>query len=525
MKRTTSREDSPITKPSSPSIIQQQTPIQYVLFQNRDEIIQALNQPDERLKKLHLNGVYLNGCLIWLLIKANLERIHLQNCKFDPNGPVDFPHLFEFLTHSIVPQTCSKLAIQFNNCMTQWTICYNVSNPELLEHEHIGSLLFILSDEIPQQLLLDDISSLAVLPPNLDSKLPGALPSFQDLSSQSEKNLKSIMCHQYPGLRRLLLAYMNSDEVMNYIPIPEMKLDLIYAKYCNFNTTNPIWSSLSPLIGLGSSMHPGQFLNVHFTVPFHGHTTQIVCDDRRFDSPTDLCDPVNGLVLSLEQNVPCDTLPDDTSFLILLASKMDSIQTWSPQLKQILKSINNLKYPRLKYILLKNINFSEAIEDYIPISQMKLDSIYLWNCHFWMKDPIWSILTPSTELLNSIPLEETVVFQFALPFGGYTTQIVCDDDPSKLMSFSISLFHGLITPLEWVLPTDLLVDNIHFLIILPPEMTPDGSFSSRSKQNLNFITGNQWPNLKYVFLKDMPPKYIGEMANFFREHKLGVFFL
>ena len=167
---------------STSDVLQQQNSAQPMVFRNDAELIQALTKPLEGRKSLHLIRISLDDDLIWRLIESNPERLLLQNCDINTNGSSYFGHLFKFLTGANSSETCSRFAIQFKDCTTQCILYNEFPSPESDEHKPIASLLLILPSNVPQQSVLDAISSLVLLPSKPDLNKP--------LSSECNRDYK-----------------------------------------------------------------------------------------------------------------------------------------------------------------------------------------------------------------------------------------------------------------------------------------------------------------------------------------------
>ena len=119
------------------------------------------------------------------------------------------------------------------------------------------------------------------------------------------------------------------------------------------------------------------------------------------------------------------------------------------------------------YLLLKNVDFYDDIEDFVSLSQLKLDLIYIYTCAFKTINPIWLALGTSMNMVNLIHAGKVLNFQFAIPINGRTTQIVISCDQSFPMPNSPDLGHGLIHGLIFSLgenlPSNLSLVNISFL--------------------------------------------------------------
>jgi hypothetical protein len=483
---------STTSSPSSATsqIPQQHSSIQYVSFQSRDEAVQALYQSSGRPKRLRLTEICVDDGLILLLLVSNLERLLLQNCRFDPICSVKFDPLFRFLVDANSSKSYFTCAVQFNECITQWIICNGCSNPELPEHEHIGSLLFVLPGNIPQQSLLNDITSLVVIPSRSDSMEP--------LSSQSKQNLKFVLNH-CPKLERLLLKDINlNDRIERFLSNSQPNLDSIYMWRCQFVTADPVWSVLCNSMRLICSTHTEKFGGFRFAIRTNGHTIQIVYNNgSSFLMPISL-DLVHGSIITLSNDLPNHPSLDNNSILVLLPSKTEPMKSLSPQSKQTLKSLLSLPHPSLKYLLLKGMDFDEDIEKFISLSHPKWNLIYLWNCTFKTSSPIWSALCDSVNLVCSTHEGKFQNFQFSIRANGHITEIVDIVDPLFLTPNSHDLDRGLILSMEQDLPNDLSLNNISLLTLLPSETTHSNRHSPpHSKRTPKFLMNRPCPTLKY----------------------------
>ena len=375
-------------------IPQQQSSTKKVSFLSKDSVVQALSRSHENLQEIHLSQVCIDDDLIWLLIESNLERLYLRNCTFDSNNSFGFNAILKFLGHGSSLGICFKFAVQFNNCLTHWILSNESSNSKSNEYEPITSLLFIVSSEVPQQLSLNCISSLVLLPSKSGSS--------KSLSFQSKRNLKSIIDHLCPNLKHLLLKNMNLDgKLEDFVSISRLKLDLVCLWNCGgFTTSDPIWSVLYVSMNLINSMHEGKIHGYQFTTRVNEHTTQAVISRGPSFFMPNSSDLVCGLILPLGQDFPSDLSIDNLSLLALLPSRIGSMESLFPQSEHNSRSIVASRCPNLKYILLTDIDLCCKIEDFISISQQKLDLIYLSDCKFEMTDSIWSVLHCTINLIS-----------------------------------------------------------------------------------------------------------------------------
>ena len=239
--------------------------------------------------------------------------------------------------------------------------------------------------------------------------------SKEVISSQSIENLKSVMSCQLSKLKCLLLEGIDLDgNIEDYIPIPQPKLHLICLWMCNFMTTHPIWSIICVSLELIRSTQKERSQDFHFAIPINGHTTQILVNNGPSILLPSSSNLIHGLILSLEQELPSGLLLNDISFLAILPSKMDylvkfSKEVISSQSIENLKSVMSCQHPKLKHLLLSCMDFGGSIEDFIPILQLRLDLIYIWNCAFEGKISV-SLLGNSVSLVRSTHKQRSITF-------------------------------------------------------------------------------------------------------------------
>ncbi len=500
------KESTSTLSSSEFSISGQQNSIQPAHFRSVTELKEALSQAREYSDEIYLEGICLDDELIQTLVKLNQKKLFLQNCNFAPNNSIGFDHALKLLNHGDSPKPCFRFAVQFNESTTQWTICDKSPGLEFNKNEHITSLLFILSSDIPKQPSLSDVSSLIFLPPNSDISKP--------LSSQSKKNLRSIMDHLSPKLKHLSFMYVNFDgPIEDFISISQSKLDLIYIWNCDFETSDPLWISLVRSAKLIGPTYTGKIQSSQFAIPMNGHTIQIVLNFGPSLLLPNSPSLIQGLILSLGQGLPSDLSLDDTSLLTFLPSKVDlllelSKEVLSSQSKENLKSVMSRRHPKLKRLLLTCMNFGGGIEDCIPILQLKLDLIYIQNCAFEAKNYIWSLLANSVKLAGSTHKGEAHDFHFAISIDGHTTQILFNNEASFVMPNSPDLNHGLILFLGQNVPSDLPLNDISFIALLPSKMDhllkrSREVLSSQSKENLKSVMSCRYPKLRRLLLECM----------------------
>ena len=497
----------PISTPSSPEISPQQNTTRMVPLQVDAIVERTLLQPTNGFRESTFIRVHLNDVLIWNLVKLNLEKLHLQNCTFDPNG--HFVSILKFLKCRHPSKSCFRFAIQFNGFVTHCTLSDEFSGQEFTENEHIDSLILILSDDPIQKPSLDGVSSLVLLPLDFNSmKLE---------SSQSKQIFRSMMDRLCPSLKLLLLAGIDLDGyIESYIPIPQLKLDWIYLWDCYYKTLDPLLYVLLNSMKLLKSLPGGESQKFQFTIRTSGHTTQIVCLDGSLSSMPISSYLIHGLILPLGQELPNDLSLDDVSFIAFFSSeKYFKMPFSSPE--KTLKSIMNRRYPDLKYLLFYDTQFDGNIEDYISISQLKLNLIYISeNSNFKTNDVTWSALYDSMELFNSLHEEELRSFQFAIPINGHTTQILIHRCEEFSVPNSPDLLHGLILHLGQNIPDDLLLVNTSFLVFLPSESDPGNLLSSQPKQYLESIK-SRCHKLECLFSKGVSFDGVEGMADLSRQ--------
>ena len=94
------------------------------------------------------------------------------------------------------------------------------------------------------------------------------------------------------------------------------------------------------------------------------------------------------------------------------------------QYKQSQKSMMNRPYPKLEHFLLTHIDFDSNIEDYIPISFLKLDLVCIWNFGFNIHGFIWFAMPDSMSLLNSMHREKSLMLSIRCSNRWAYTQFV-----------------------------------------------------------------------------------------------------
>ena len=190
---------------------------------------------------------------------------------------------------------------------------------------------------------------------------------------------------------------------------------------------------------------------------------------------------------------------------------------FSLQSEQNLKFIMSHQGLNLRHLLLKDIKFNDKIENFISLSQSKLDMIYLWYCNFKTKDSICSFLLRSMRSIGSMHTGEIKSLHFTLLLKGHTTQVLCNFDSFFLVPNSPHMVHGLVLCLEQDILADLPLDSIFFLLLLPSETDPGKSSLSQFKKSLNSLMCRQWPKLECLCLNDMPPENKEEPLSFFQQ--------
>lgn len=488
--------------------------------QSKENLKSVMSYQCPNLKRILFNGVGFGSNIenLLSLSQLKLNLIYLWRCSFTTSDSIwstlcaswelicsiqrEKPRIFQF-------------AIRINGHTTQ--VLDNRGSPSLMPgaSDLARALILSVGQDLPNDVSLDDVSLLALFSPRVSDKKP--------LSPQTKQSLKSVMNHQYPNLKYLLLMDTNLDDnIEDFISISQLKIDLIYLYNCGFNTSDTIWSALFRSMKLADSVHAGKNQGFQYVIPLNGHIIQIIINNGSTWLMPNSSDLIHELILLLGQDLPSSLSLNDISFLALLPSGKDAVEPLSPQIKQILPSIISNQFPALKYLMVIGINFGDDIEDYIPISQLKLDLVYLWMCRFKTSDPIWSILCDSIDQINLIRAEKVHTFRFVIRSNGHTIQAVINEDSPFLMPNSRELVHSLIFPLGQDLPDDLSLDNISFLVLFSLKTDLSNSVSPLFKKGLESIMSRRRPEQKYLFLKDIPAKDIEEMTGFIRELELEV---
>jgi hypothetical protein len=474
---------------------QQQAVTQKVILQDRAEVVQALSQSRQNLKELCLQKICLDDELIWLLVKSNLGWLVLGECEFDSTRSTTFAPILKFLRYGHPSKSQFRFAVQFNDHTSQWIQHTGSYDPKSTKNDPICSLLFTLPGSGPQEPFLSNISSLVVVPSKSNP--------MKSSSFHFNQNLRSIIGHQCPGLKHLLLKDLNfGNDIENCIPSLEMKMDLIYLWNCRFEARGLIWSALVHSLELVQSVHAREIQPFKFTILINGNTTKIVNNQTPYFSWPDSPNLRHALILFLEQSLPDNALSESISFLALLPSKMGFVKKLSSRTIDTLKLQITCQCPNLRYLLLESIVVSDMAKDFISSLQPKLDLIYIWKCDFSMiKDALWSVLNDSMHLVNSMQAEWVQAFQFAIKANGCITQIVCNKLLNFVRPYSPGLQRGLVVMLPNTLTSNLQLGNISLIVLFPPEIDVKESLLPQSKHFMKSILGLQWPNLKYLLLK------------------------
>jgi hypothetical protein len=466
--------------------------------QSKQTLKPMMNRLCPKLKYLLLMHINFDGNIEDYIPfpQSKLDFIYIWNCSFEVIDPIWFTLGTSLKLLNSIPARkiqCYQFDIPINGHITQ--IVYN-SDPFLFmpnSPELVHGLIFLLGQELPNDLLLDNVSFLALH--------PSKLGLIETLSPQAKQTLKPLMNRLCSKLKYLLLMRINFDgNIEDYIPFLQSRLEFIYIWNCSLKAIDPIWLTLSTSMNLLNSMPPRKVQNFQFAIPINGHTTQIVYNYSRSFVMPNSPESIHGLILLINQELPNDLFLNNFSFLALSPSERGSITLLSSQSKKSLKPFMNRLHPKLKHLLLMNTIFNINIEDYVPILQLKLDFIYLWDCAFESDDPIWSVLCASRTLLSLGHAGKVQGFQFTIPIDGHTTQIVYNYARSFLMPNSPDLVHGLILPLNQVLPNDLFSKDFSFLALPPSKKSPITLQSSQSKQYLKSLMDRLHPKLKHLFL-------------------------
>ena len=465
-----------------------------------ETIISILDRSFPRLKHLLFKDIDFGSNIVDLFyfLQLKLDLVYLWNLRFSSSDYI-WSALYRstYLVNSMSGKKIDsfQFTIRANGHTTQ-VVINKESSVSLPNSPDLGhGLVLSLEQNLPNIPSLNDISLLIIIPSEEDR-------SSKQLSAQSKLNLKSVMSLQYTNLKYLVLIGMNLDgNIEDFIAISQLKLDLIYLEKCGFRTAHPLWSILCDSMKLVSLEHSEKVLNFQFAIPLNGHTTQVVINRGSSVPLPNSSNLGRGLILSLEQDPPKDLSLDNISLLAFFSSETDPTKPLPPNFKENLKLVMGRPYPSLKYLLLTGINFDGKIEDFIPVSQLKLDIAHLRNCRFKTADSIWPSLCESMKLVKLMYPGKVPNFQFAIPFNGHVTQIVFDEAASFFMPDSPELVHGLFISLEQDLPKSLSLDNISLLTLSLSEADRSSrQFSSQSKQNLKSMMGRSYPNLKYLQL-------------------------
>jgi hypothetical protein len=223
-------------------------------------------------------------------------------------------------------------------------------------------------DDLPNDPPLDHSSFISLLSSDADIGNPEFL-----LPKQGQK---PITCPRYPRLEHLLLKDIVFGKVEDSISILRPKLDFIYLWNCGFETDDLIWSVLCNSMNLINSMQTKLADGFNFTFRANEHTAQIPYNRASSFLMPDSLDLVHGLILPLGQNLPRDLLLNNTSLLALFSLETDfRHQKASSQFEQGLDFMLRHQGSNTKYLLLKDIDLYDRIEDTISLSQLKLDLI------------------------------------------------------------------------------------------------------------------------------------------------------
>ena len=240
-----------------------------------------------------------------------------------------------------------------------------------------------------------------------------------------------------------------------------------------------------------------------FAVQFNGCVTRwILCDDLS-DLEFNGNEPITTLLFILSENVSHHSLLNGISSLALLPKDG---RLHSSQFNRDLRSFIICQYPTLKTLLLRNILFTEDIEDFISISESKLDLIYLWECDLpKSSNPTWNTLNASLLLVDWVQMGTNARignFQFTINTNGHIAQIIINKSSFFLVLNSPDLGHGLILSLEQDLPNDLLFDNIFFIALF--SLGKDLStrkLTPQSRKNLSSILCHLYPKSRCLMLR------------------------
>ena len=207
------------------------------------------------------------------------------------------------------------------------------------------------------------------------------------------------------------------------------------------------------------------------------------------------------LLSTLSTGLQCSLIINMSS-IVLLPSNWDHTYLF-PQIKKNLEDIVSIQDSKLKHILLIDMNSKGNIEDFISISRLRLDLIYLWNCAFSTKCPIWSTFWEFMKVVTSICSDIIRSFVFTIRIDGHVTQIVHTYVSSFVTPNSSDHIHGLFIPFPDDLPNVPSIEKISLLAFCWWDMDLPKRSSVQSNQCLSLIGSRKWPSLRYLLLRNI----------------------
>jgi hypothetical protein len=192
--------------------------------QSKEVLKSLMNRRFPNLKCLLLIGMDFgdkieNSIAISLL---NLDLIYLWNCHFKADDFIWSGLIVSMSLHRL-PSGKKYRSFQFTirtHGHTTRIVCHNGPSPLMPNSlDLVYGLILPLGQDLPEELSLDNISFITLLPSRAD-------PS-KSSSSQCKQNMKSLMSTRCPDLRNLLLKGVSIDEVeKEFGSIQQLKLTI-----------------------------------------------------------------------------------------------------------------------------------------------------------------------------------------------------------------------------------------------------------------------------------------------------------
>jgi hypothetical protein len=456
--------------------------------QSGQNINSFMNRQYPNLKYLLLDTIMFDNNIGNFILQQKLAFIHVRNCLHTTAIPVwSTLHSFTGYIMNREPVDSFELTIRTSGHTTQ--AIYDQSGTSLEQpaaySNIVYGLIITLPDDLSDNLLLNDTSLLVII----SSKTNPGMP----LSPQSRRSLESIVSRPYPNLKYLLFTGINVDgNIENLIPISRLKLDLLYFWNGSFIKNKSTRSILCDTMEIVTYVLKDLDKDCRLTVRTNGHATQVVYTQNPVIWYPNASNPLDdGMIIILPDNLPNSLCLDSISFLAFFSPETDPNLPLSPQAMQDLKSIMGRQYSNLTCLLFKGINIDGNIEDFIPLLRLNLNLIYFWNCGFRTDNPVWSTLYDSMTLINSVSEEFYDHFLIAIRTNGNTNMVVCNQGHFPWVPDGSEYPHGLIITLPDDPPTDIDVEGIPFLAVIPPEENLNMKLSLKSKQSLTSIMSHE----------------------------------